>query len=257
MLSPYNTGVDGRGQSIRLFLLLACSAFLQAQEIKFIDLSRVQQRTSLRFPPAQQPDCAPNQGCVGGGYGGGSVVDGAPAPRDPRALGAAIDSVVPTDITLDPFDVEFRILNTGLVPIDLPVSPQLTDLQPANEWQAFKYLSLALEARLSATSPVQALGLGYIELYGSAEHEDTIVTLKPGQWIRVKGKLKLHTWPAQPVEGQLRGDFWIHENSYQPHEGGASTQAVNEYPNHTELPSVAVRFSPTHSASKQAQPSQP
>jgi hypothetical protein len=84
-------------------LLLVCAAIVEAQEIKFIDLSNIRQRTELRSPPAPQSDCVPNQPCVGGGYGGGSVADGGPDPRDPRALGVALDSVVPTDITLDPF----------------------------------------------------------------------------------------------------------------------------------------------------------
>ena len=138
----------------RLFFLLACSGVLQAQEIKFVDLTNVEQRTALRSPPARQPDCLPDQSCVGGGYGGGSVADGSPDLRDPRALGVALDSVVPTDIDLDPFEVAFRIINTGLVPIDLPVSPHLSDLQPADEWRTFQYLGLALEVRLSATEPV-------------------------------------------------------------------------------------------------------
>jgi hypothetical protein len=170
----------------------------------------------------------------------------------------SLDSVGQTDITLDPFEAELRIMNTGLVPIDLPVSPHLSDLQPADEWQRFQYLSLVLEVRLAATTPVQALGFGYVELYGSVEHEDTIVTLKPGQWIRVKANFKLHTWPSQPVEGQLWGDFWIHKNVYKPREGGAFTDMVNDYPNHSLLaPALSVHFSPTHSASKQAQPPKP
>jgi hypothetical protein len=49
----------------------------------------------------------------------------------------------------------------ALFSIDLPVSPHLTDLQPADEWQTFQHLSLALEVRLSAIAPVQALGLAY------------------------------------------------------------------------------------------------
>lgn len=177
---PYNTVVIGSRRLTPVFLLLGCSGLVQAQEIKFIDLSSVRQRTALRFPPAPQRDGVPNQGCVGAGYGGGSVADGSPDPRDPRALGVSLDSVGQTDITLDPFEAELRIMNTGLVPIDLPVSPHLSDLQPADEWQRFQYLSLVLEVRLAATTPVQALGFGYVELYGSVEHEDTIVTLKQG-----------------------------------------------------------------------------
>lgn len=245
-----------RNRLAPLFLLV-CSGLLQAQEIRFVDLSSVQQRTVLRSPPVPQLSCVPNQSCVGGGNVGGSIADGAPDPRDLRALGVALDSVAPTDITLDPFEVEFRIINTGLVSIDLPVSPHLSDLQPADAWQTFQYVSLALEIRLFAIAPVQASGLGYVELYGSVEHANTMMTLKPGQWIRVKAKLKLHTWPSQPVEARLRGDFWLHKNTYKPHEGGAFTETLNEYPNHSILASdVIVRFSPTHSVSK-SHPSAP
>ena len=114
-----------------------------------------------------------------GGVGGGSDADGAPDPRDPRALGVALDRVTPTDITLDAFEAEFRLLNTGLAPINVLVWPHLSDLQPSSESQPFPYLSLALEVRLSGTGPAQASGVGWVELYGSAEHEDTIITLKP------------------------------------------------------------------------------
>jgi len=168
---------------ISLLVFLACSALLKAQEVKFVDLTNVQQRTTLRFPPSQQPNCAPGTACVGPGGGGGSVADGAPDRRDPRALGVALDRVAPTDITLDAFEAEFRILNTGLAPIEVPVSPHLSDLQPPGESQPFSYLSLALVVDLSANGPVQALGVGWVELYGSAEHEDTIVTLKPGTMV--------------------------------------------------------------------------
>jgi hypothetical protein len=102
-------------------------------------------------------------------------------PRDQRALGVALDRVTPTDITLDAFEADFRLLNTGLAPIDAPVWPHLSDLQPSSELRPFSYLSLALEVRLSGTGPQQASGIGWVELYGSAERGDTIITLKPGE----------------------------------------------------------------------------
>jgi hypothetical protein len=149
-------------------------------------------------------------------------------------------------ITLDAFEAEFRLLNTGLAPINVPVWPHLSDLQPSSESQPFSYLSLALEVRLSGTGPAQASGVGWVELYGSTQREDTIITLKPGEWVRVKAKVKLHTWPTKPIEAQLRGDFWFHDNVFKPQIGGAFTEAVNVYPNHTLYPAVAVHFSPTH-----------
>jgi hypothetical protein len=243
-------------QANLFLLLLATSSLLEAQEVRVIDLLNVNQRTELRFPPAPS-DCLPGRPCVGGGVGGGSVADGAPDPRDPRALGVALDRVMPTDITLDAFDVEFRLLNTGLAPINVPVWPHLSDLQPSSESQTFSYRDLALEVRLSGTGPAQAFGVGWVELYGSGEREDTIITLKPGEWVRVKAKVKLHTWPTKTMDAQLRGDFWFHDNVFKPQIGGGFTEAVNVYPNHTLFPAVAVHFSPTHHAAQGSQAQKP
>jgi hypothetical protein len=239
-----------------LMLLLAMSALLKAQEVRVVDLLNVNQRTELRFPPAPS-HCVSGEPCVGGGFGGGSVADGAPDPRDPRALGVAIDRVTPTDITLDPFEAEFRLLNTGLAAIRVPVWPHLSDLQPPSESHPFSYLSLALEVRLSSTGPPLASGMGWVELYGSAEHEDTIITLKPGEWVRVKAKVKLHTWPTKPMEAQLRGDFWFHDNFFKPQIGGSFVEAVNVYPNHTLLPGVGIHFSPTDHAEQESHAKRP
>jgi probable HAF family extracellular repeat protein len=63
---------------------------------------------------------------VGGGVGGGSVAEGAPDRRDPRAFGVTLDRVTPTDITLDAFEAEFRLLNTGLASLNVPVRQSVT-----------------------------------------------------------------------------------------------------------------------------------
>jgi hypothetical protein len=99
-------------QAKLFLLLLANSSLLEAQEVRVVDLLNVNQRTELRLPSAPS-DCIPGEPCIGGGVGGGSVADGAPDPRDPRALGVALDRVTPTDITLDTFEAEFRLLNTA------------------------------------------------------------------------------------------------------------------------------------------------
>ncbi len=51
--------------------------------------------------------------------------------------------VTPTDIN-QPLQVEFKILNTGTAPIEIPVSPHLSDLQPDDESVAFSYFSKLL-----------------------------------------------------------------------------------------------------------------
>jgi len=232
-----------RYQAKLLLLVFATSTLLEAQEVRVVDLLNVKQRTELRFPPA--PSECPDE-CIHGCVGGSSVADGASDPRDLRALGVALDRVTPTDITLDTFEAEFRLLNTGLAPIDIPVWPHLSDLQPSSESQQFSYLNLGLQVRFSPTGP----GVGWVELYGSPEREDSIITLKPREWVQVKAKVKLHTWPTEPMETHLEGDFWLRGNVFKPQVCGGFTEGVNIYPNHTLFPAVAVHFSPTRQPKK-------
>jgi hypothetical protein len=186
----------------------------------------------------------------GGSVGGslGSLGHGAPDQRDPRALGVYLLRVTPTDINpLEPFEAEFKVLNTGRAPIEVPVYPHLSDLQPSNESVAFTYFSLALvvqgESEPEGTgSNVSALG--YVELYGSHEHEGSVMELRPGEWIRVRANMKQHTWPPEPVFARLRGQFWLRRNVYRPQPGGAFTETRNLYPNVTSTPSIAVHLRP-------------
>jgi hypothetical protein len=234
----------------RIFaLFLAHSAFLSAQEIKSIDLSLESQRIELRHPAAPPSDCEPGKGC-GGGYGGVSVTDGGPDQRDQHALGVYLLRVAPTDIDpAKPFEAEFRVLNTGLAAINLPVSPHLSDLQPADESMAFSYFSLALVVHLEGpqgnTPPV-----GFVELYGSTDHEGTMLALRPGEWISVKANVKLGSWPEQ-VSTRFRGEFWLRRKTFHPHPGGEFTEIQNLYPNKTQTPAIPVHL--LHPASSSGQ----
>jgi hypothetical protein len=225
-------------------------AFPTLQEArKFIDLSGLEQRTTLRHPPSRSTCDAGT--CVGGGVGAGvagsSVADGAPDRRDPHALGVSLDYISTKNVTLDAFGVEFRILNKGLVPIEVPIFPNLSDLQPPDATKPFNYLSLAVVVELEK-GPEQATGwLGWVELYGAMDYDGTILTLRPGQWVRVKSKMKLSGWPPKPLLGCLRGDFWLRTNVFTPREGGGFTEMTNLYPNHTVFPPIEIRFTPTSS----------
>jgi hypothetical protein len=229
-----------------LFLLFALPCLLRAQEIKYIDLTDVRQRTDLRYPPAPQLDCEAGTGCIGGGYGGGGVTDGAPDQRDPHALGIYLLRVTPTDIKpAEPFQVEFKVLNTGTAPMELPVSPHLSDLQPSDESVAFNYFSLALVVRGEAEPdgpPVNSTG--FVELFGAHDHAESMMVLRPGEWIRVSANVKLLTFPSEPVSVRFRGEFWLRRNTFHPHAGGQFIEANNLYPNSTPTPSVAVRLLP-------------
>lgn len=229
-----------------LLLLFTTPYLLAAQEVKYIDLTGVRQRTELRHPPAPQSDCKDGTGCIGGGYGGGSVRDGAPDQRDPHALGIYLLHVVPSDInTAEPFQVEFKVLNTGTAPMELPVSPHLSDLQPSDESVAFNYFSLALAVRgeaLPKGPPVNSIG--FVELFGTSGHAESMTVLRPGEWIRVSASVKLLMPPSQPVSTRFQGDFWLRNNTFHPHAGGQFIEANNLYPNKTPTPFVPVRLLP-------------
>src|ERR1039458_4838592 len=240
-----------------LFFLVVLSwpGFLKAQEIKSIDISNVHARTELRHPPAPQSDCKEGTDCIGGGYAGGSVGDGAPDQRDPHALGIYLLRVTPTNLNpAESFQVEFKILNTGTAPIELPVSFNLSDLQPSDESVAFNYFSLALVVRGECeTQRPYAACFGFVELYGSPDHSESMMVLRPGEWIRVSANVKLLSWPSESVSTRFRGDFWLRKNTFRPHPGGQSIKAQNLYPNHTPTPFVAVRLLPLTRSDKPKQ----
>jgi hypothetical protein len=241
-------------RSTLVLLFLAFCVSLQAQEIKYIDLSVVQQRTELRHPPVLSPNGSNGTHGVGAGYGGGSVFDGAPDRRDPHALGAYLLQATPTDINPEePFEAEFRVLNTGLSPIEIPVSAHLSDLQPSDESLSFSYISLAVIAHLEDGGPFAAS----VELYGSPEQEGTMLVLRPGEWIRVAAKLKFRTWPSEPVSTHLRGDFLLRRNTFYPHPGGEFREVRNLYPNVTPTPGIPVRFVRRPPSAPSAQSSEP
>jgi hypothetical protein len=215
-----------------LLLLVALSAPLNGQEVRYIDLTTVQQRTELRCPPAPTVKFETDAPCLRGGSGGSSVPDAAPDPRDPRALGIYVLRVTPTDIDpTQPFEAEFQVLNTGRLSIDLPVSPHLSDLQPGDASLAFSYFSLAPVTMAPVEPYAEVRSFGLVQLYGSPVHDGTMIVLQPGEWIRVKANIKLARWPTQPAAGRVRGALWLHKNTFHPLPGRGyiETQDLSPY----------------------------
>lgn len=228
--------------------LLLSSAFVSAQEVKFIDLTNLQPKTALRFKPGI-PLCPPGKKpCVVDGYGGEIVDEGVLDLHDPHALGISLDSVSTTNITVDPFAMELRIVNTGSAPIDVPVWGDLSDLQPADAWQPFNYLSLSVLVLMGRPVDPGIAGMTGIILYGSADRPETIISLKPGQWIRVKARMKLNPFPTQRLYNlQLSGSFLLDRDQFTPQPGGGFFRITHLRPNETQFPGIPVNFSPARS----------
>ena len=86
------------------------------------------------------------------------------------------------------------------------------------------------------------VSIAFVEMYGSNDHQSTMLLLRPGEWIRVKAAVKLRQAPLQPVDARFRGEFWLRKNTFRPHPGGSFTHAENLYPNHTPTPWVTVHL---------------
>jgi len=235
-----------------IILVVVCwGGVLKAQEVRYIDISNVRQRSELRFPPAAPSDCVEGKSCISGGSGGGSIgADGASQRDDPHALAIYLLRVTPTDInTIDPFQVEFKVLNSGSAPMELAVSPDLSDLQPGDESADFDYFNLTLLVRGESEPEGPPVNfLGFVELFGSPEHPESMMRLQPGEWIRVKANITFLTSPSEPVSepvsARLRGSFLLAKNTFRPHPGGEFIESHNLYSNEMPTPLISVRLVP-------------
>jgi hypothetical protein len=192
--------------------LLLLSVPLMAQQVKFIDLTTTAQRVELRFPPA-----LPSQM---GGFGGMSIADCGVDARDPRSLTVSLESVIPRSADLQrPIEAEFKVLNSGRVPLELPVSPHLADLQPKDAAESFRYKSLAL----SVTPTEDRSSIGFVELYGNRDVAGSMMVLNPGEWLRVEANVKFSAKPLPSGLLHVQGGYWLTLVTFHPHPGGQST----------------------------------
>lgn len=222
---------------------------LAAQEAAYLDLVDVTPRTELRHPAPPPPVCKEDGTCTAGSLGGVSIGDGGLGANEPKALRTTLLSLdrfsyAPDDAA----EMEIKIENVGSVDIVIPWSPHLADLQPADEKQIFHYRSFAAVLKLTNTADKsQQSIIEAVHLYGIAEKKDTLKTLKPGEWLRLRLKTKLAAYPDKLKQGsdysasvlpQLRSEMFI------PYlkSGGYGTDIVNEYPRSLSGSEVTLRI---------------
>jgi hypothetical protein len=204
-----------------LTLLCALTIAAGAQEVQFIDLTAAPQRVEIRRPPP--PSESNTDHGVGTAHASLVIGDCGSDVRDPHSAAAYLDGVDGREIDPSaPIQAEFRFVNTGRLPIDIPVSPDRADLQPPDPSAPFTYLSLAL-----AVGVRDAPGsIGYVELYGAADHNGTTRVLRPGEWIRIKANVKLNSQPAC-TSMTLMPAFWLRSNSVHATPEGIDQRADN------------------------------
>jgi hypothetical protein len=174
-----------------LFLTLAVAATFSspcpAQEVGALDLTKVAARLDLRRSQATSP-------VTGGNHG---AQDTRPCFDTTHNAGALRTSLVSLDRTHyqlgDEPRFEVTVENTGSAPIRIPFSPHVADLQPKDPAQEFGFYELQIALWIAAGERWSTNTGGSPILYGSNDHANTMLTLNPGEWVRViaKGHLDL------------------------------------------------------------------
>jgi len=97
---------------------------------------------------------------------------------------------------------EVTVENVSSAPLRIPFSPHLADLQPENPAQKFTHSELQLVLWIAAGAEWSANTGGGVTLYGAEDHPNTMLTLNPGEWVRIIGKGKF-VLPAEGVSAEL------------------------------------------------------
>jgi len=178
----YSTRYSARN----VFLLLGCAALAlsrcAAQEVASLDLTKVVARVDLRRPKATSETNSDYRGA----QFTNRCFDSA------ATTGALNTSLVSLDRSYyqvgDEPRFEVTLGNTGSVPIRIPFSPNVAGLQPKNPAPKFSYYGLEIALWIGADDHWSSNMGGSAMLYGADNHPDTMLTLKPGEWVRVIAK---------------------------------------------------------------------
>jgi len=174
---------SGRISCVTLIVIVSVSlrVFCLAQEIGSADLTKVMARVDLRHPPTKTRTSGPHTG-VDEIY---LCSDSAKTTGELRTTLVGLDR---THYRVGEKPVfEVTIENIGSVPVKVPFSPHLADLQPADPGQKFAYSALVLELWVGGTQ-WDSNSEGSVILYGSRHHPGTMLTIHPGEWVRVIGE---------------------------------------------------------------------
>lgn len=156
-----------------VILTLATATILSftccAQEVVFVDLTRVAARLELRRPKANGP--------VAGGYHGSQYTNTCfDSKHDTGRLHTSLVSLDRTHYQVGDEPIfEVTVQNTGSSSVRIPISPNLADLQPKNPAQKFAYYELQIVLWIGADGRWSTNMGGSAVLYGA--DANTMTTL--------------------------------------------------------------------------------
>jgi hypothetical protein len=193
---------------IAVSLVLAVS-FVQAtfaQQVGLVDLSHAAPQLNLRHPQAKE-------GQPSGPRGGMHEYRSCRSETKDRALKTTLLSLDRTDYAVGDRPVfEVQIENVGSTSIRVPSSANLSDLQPADAAQKFAYSTLELVLWIGGANWTANTG-GGTTLYGNDSRPGTMLTLRPGEWVRIVAKGNL-TLPEDFTQLTRSGDVVSQANAH-------------------------------------------
>lgn len=165
----------------------------QAQEVGFIDLTKIKARTEFRYPPPTGRADEPR---------GENLDDVFNCPHSGNDNAEFRTTLVSLDRSYyqvgDEPTFELTIENLVPAPLRIPFSPNVADLQPKDPAQKFSYSELQIELWIAGKEWRQNGGGGF-SLYGDENHPETLVTLNQGEWVRIVGEGRF----SNPVQGPV------------------------------------------------------
>ncbi|HEV2117907.1 MAG TPA: hypothetical protein VGR48_17865 [Terriglobales bacterium] len=174
--------------SIRIILIASffSLALSWAQNVRDIDLTGVPEKSDPR---------------VWSTYGKYMICGTEEAKNSHRAVRVSLESLSPTTIRpLDTLSVRLKVENDGKLAVVLPASPRITDFQAERDFPRYTAI-----LPIGAGLPSGGTTMGWLELYGSPSEPNTTVTLRPGEWITVRGEIRVRHWfaPEEPAKASF------------------------------------------------------
>ena len=213
-----------------------------AQEVGFVDLTSPA-RGELRRPAATGSGASGSQGGVI------KLID------ECRSATSTVGRLRTTLLSIDGSvfrngdrpNFQVQIENVGSTPIEVPVSPDLAALQPADPGQKMAYNRMIIELWLAGANCSTSTG-GTVTLYGDNDHPGSMLRLDPGEWVRIVGIGRItldddqKRLAAHDPVSQMNAQTSIYRDETLLTASASATLSKNVCFDHNQGPSVKVRI---------------
>ena len=198
--------------------LLAVSATI-AQESGWLDLTDLHPRERIRSPHGAGGECG---GCTGLDPTLESTITLVSLDKSSYSMGEEIT-------------FEVKVQNTGREAIEIPWTPHLGDLEPAESSRPYTYLHAAISLNFTEPDSNRSFSI-YANSYGSSDVAGTSRKVLPGQWIFVRARRKLEAYEewwgtkikdSSPLSVKVSANLMLNKVTYSPAE--KNDHAVDRY----------------------------